>query len=114
MTMSESVSASRAREPRTQSATSVAAPPSTSEARCVVTCHGPAAKATKYVLSGGVGAKRCVTDWAVLSRRPATPLANACQPRGVTSVNVTRALRSGWSKHGKSRLASDGTSNVYR
>ena len=39
-------------------------------------------------------------------------LQTTVQSRGVTSVRVTRAFRSGWSKQGKSWFASAGTSRV--
>ena len=80
----------------------------------VTLAHGPAAKATRYVLMRCVWAKRWVTRAPAVSAPISAPFASARQAVGVVSDSRTFALRSGWSKHGKSRLASDGTSNVYR
>ena len=41
-------------------------------------------------------------------------IASSTKQKMTTSESVVRALRSGWSKQGKSALASDGTSSVYR
>ena len=55
--------------------------------------------------------RRCAP---AVSTRSVTPLASARQAAGTVSVSVSRALRFGWSKQGKSAFASDGTSSVYR
>ena len=78
----------------------------------VVRCQGPAANAMRYVESGRVSVKCLVMRSALLSARVMDPFANAVQAGGVVSVSVTRAFRSGWSKHGKSWSASAGTSSV--
>ena len=75
-------------------------------------CHGPAANAMRYVLIGSVSANRVVTRRPAVSADAAAPLATTDQPAGDVSVRRTRALRSGWSKQGKSWLASAGTSSV--
>ena len=51
-------------------------------------------------------------DPAVESTCVVMPFAIAVHARGTFSVSVRRAFRSGWSKQGKSRFASDGTSSV--
>src|SRR5512133_1368322 len=106
--ISVSRSASLAREARTK--TLMVRPFTVDDARC----HGPAANAMRYVLSGFVSAKWCVSASAAVSDRARDPLATTVHDRGARRLKVTRALRSGWSKHGKSWLASAGTSRVYR
>ena len=112
--ISVSLSASARRDCRIQSDTGTGGAAVVVATERVVVAHGPAANAIRYVLSRCVSAKRCVTAAPAVSVPTRAPLASARQSTGVVSAKRTRAFRSGWSKQGKSRFASDGTSNVYR
>ena len=112
--ISVSLSASASRDCRIHSDTGTGAAFVLVATVRVTLAHGPAANAMRYVLIRCVVANRCVTVVLALSVRRSAPLASARQPIGVVSDSRTVALRSGWSKHGKSRLASDGTRSVYR
>src|SRR5689334_792792 len=102
--MMESDSASRAREARSQSVEPLS--------DCVA--KGPAANANRYVGMRLLGANCTVTPRGTVSYFVAAPFDNARQPVGTVSARPNSALRSGWSKQGKRRLASAGTSSVYR
>ena len=77
--------------------------------------YGPAATAVRYVDSSGVGWNRTVwVSAAEASRSAAGWLLSTSQSFGAVTVNSKGALRSGWSKHGKMRRASDGSRWEYR
>ena len=61
---------------------------------------------------GAVSAKRQRTAAPAGSRAATAPLGSTVHPAGAVSRQRKRAFRSGWSKQGNSRLASEGTSNV--
>ena len=89
---------------------------------CQVRCfamYGPAATAVRYVGSSGVGWKRTV--WVSAAESCATAGCSAggwfdstVHSPGAVTVNSKGAFRSGWSKHGKMRRASDGSRWEYR
>jgi hypothetical protein len=64
------------------------------------------------VLIGRVSAKRVVVRSVAVSAEATGALATTDQAAAAVSVRCTRALRSGWSKQGKSWFASAGTSRV--
>ena len=121
ITLSASVPSSCCRDLLTNSVTGR---PSTVR---VTYAHGPAANAIRYVLIGFVSANVRMRSAGAVAAVPfplksitisvlsaSTPFDTALHPRGTMSVSAVRALRSGWSKQGKSWFASAGTSSVYR
>src|SRR6266852_3999383 len=79
----------------------------------VSSANGPAAKAKRYVLIGGVAANRNRRRlFETYSVAAIGAFSTAVHARGRTSSRLKRAFRSGWSKQGKALLAAEGTKSV--
>jgi hypothetical protein len=78
--------------------------------RVVTAAYGPAIAATRYGEMGGVGAKRCSRrPWRIGTAAVGGPFAITAQAAGARAISLTVAFRSGWSKQGKRRCASNGS-----